>query len=33
MTELVRVVSLGVLFAIPLLLAYRSFLVYKIGWR
>ena len=29
MTELVRVVSLVVLFAIPVLLAYRSFLVYK----
>ena len=29
MTELVKVVSLVVLFAIPALLAYRSFLVYK----
>jgi DNA-binding CsgD family transcriptional regulator len=29
MTELVRVVSLVALFAMPVLLAYRSFLVYK----
>ena len=29
MTELVRVVSLVVLFAIPVVLVYRSFLVYK----
>ena len=29
MTEFVRVVSLAALFAIPVLLAYRSFLVYK----
>src|SRR4029079_7807790 len=29
MTELVRVVSLVLLFAIPVLLAYRAFLVYK----
>ena len=29
MTELVRVVSLVALFAIPVLLVYRSFLVYK----
>ena len=29
MTELVRVVSIVLLFAMPVLLAYRSFLVYK----
>ena len=29
MTELVRVVSLVALFALPVLLVYRSFLVYK----